>query len=261
MFIPLSRRIRVSSFERCRRSTSTSFYQSLTESAGMVRHFHCVLPRTRPLVAVRQRVENSKFIPKRFFSNSPFAEARREQSERSKNFALYLFATALGVLGFSYAAVPLYKVFCQATGYGGTTQQASFEQIAKMTPVEGARPITIKFTSQVSSTLPWQFTPQQRSVKVVPGETALAFYTASNQSEKPIIGVATYNVLPMKAGVYFNKVQCFCFDEQRLKGNEDVDMPVFFFVDPAFLDDPEMEDVRSITLSYTFFQSKTPAPE
>eukprot|EP00501_MAST-03F_sp_TOSAG23-6_P001335 GSMAST32.ASY1.ANO1.1384.1 assembled CDS len=185
---------------------------------------------------------------------------RKQQNERGKNTALYLFATAISVFGLAYAAVPLYKVFCQATGYGGTTRVATADQIAKMTPVVDSRPLTINFTSSVSSSLPWSFTAQQKSVKVVPGETALAFYTASNSSPEPIIGVATYNVLPMKAGVYFNKVQCFCFDEQRLKGNEEVDMPVFFFVDPAFLDDPEMEDVQSITLSYTFFKSATAAP-
>jgi cytochrome c oxidase assembly protein subunit 11 len=184
-----------------------------------------------------------------------------QQQQRNNNVLLYLLATAFGVLGFSYASVPLYKVFCQATGYGGTTQLATEEQLAKMSPVEGARPLTIKFSSSVSSTLPWRFTPQQKSVKVVPGETALAFYTANNDSKKPVIGVATYNVLPMKAGVYFNKVQCFCFDEQRLKGEEEVDMPVFFFIDPAFLEDPEMEDVQSITLSYTFFRSATASPE
>jgi len=184
----------------------------------------------------------------------------QQQSERNKSFALYLVSVAIGVVGLSYAAVPLYKVFCQATGYGGTTQKAGEEQAALMRPVKGARPLKIRFAGNVSSALPWGFTPQQRQVEVVPGETALAFYTATNSSDDPIIGVATYNVLPMKAGLYFNKIQCFCFDEQRLEPNEEVDMPVFFFIDPKFLEDPEMEDVHSITLSYTFFKSATATP-
>lgn len=184
----------------------------------------------------------------------------RTQSEKNKVFGIYLISVACGVLGLSYAAVPLYKVFCQATGYGGTTQEADEEKVRMMMPVKGARPLSIKFGGNVSSSLPWTFTPQQKEVEVVPGETALAFYTAENTSKDPIIGVATYNVLPMKAGLYFNKIQCFCFDEQRLEPNEEIDMPVFFFVDPKFLEDPEMEDVQSITLSYTFFRSATAAP-
>jgi cytochrome c oxidase assembly protein subunit 11 len=102
----------------------------------------------------------------------------------------------------------------------------------------------------------WNFRPQQSHVYVYPGETALVFYTAQNPTDRDIIGISTYNVVPMKTGSYFNKIQCFCFEEQKLKAGEHIDMPVFFFIDPEFLDDPQMQDVSEITLSYTFFQAK-----
>ncbi|OMH79453.1 Cytochrome c oxidase assembly protein COX11, mitochondrial [Zancudomyces culisetae] len=121
--------------------------------------------------------------------------------------------------------------------------------------VEGHRPLKIKFVSHVSAALNWNFIPEQRFVNVVPGETALAFYKALNNSSKPIIGVATYNIIPEKAAPYFNKIQCFCFDEQKLDAGEEIDMPVFFFIDPEFAEDPFMDDVNEITLSYTFFKS------
>lgn len=125
-----------------------------------------------------------------------------------------------------------------------------------MTPVANARPITVRFSANTSDSLQWKFAPQQREVRVVPGETALAFYTAINLTDEPIVGVATYNVAPAKAGLYFNKIQCFCFDQQRLKPNEEVDMPVFFYIDPDFADDPQMESINDIVLSYTFFRAK-----
>jgi cytochrome c oxidase assembly protein subunit 11 len=139
---------------------------------------------------------------------------------------MYLASVVVGAVGMSYAAVPLYKAFCQATGYGGTTQVAKQEKLATLVPVAGAREITITFNAEVSDALPWTFVPQSKTIKVVPGETALAFYTATNKSKDALIGVSTYNVLPMKAGVHFNKIQCFCFDEQRLQPEEEVDMPV-----------------------------------
>lgn len=182
----------------------------------------------------------------------PDAESVRE---RNKRYAVYAVALAVAVGGMSYAAVPLYKVFCQATGYGGTTQKASEEKFKSMKPVVGARQITVNFNADVAASMPWSFKPQQRSVKVVPGETALAFYTAHNPTDKPVMGVSTYNITPMRAGLYFNKIQCFCFEEQRLRPHEEIDMPVFFFVDPAFLDDPAMDSIKQLTLSYTFFRT------
>jgi len=125
-----------------------------------------------------------------------------------------------------------------------------------MVPVPGATPIRVQFVANTSSSLPWKFKPQQREVRVVPGETALAFYTATNQSDKPVVGISTYNITPQKAGIYFHKIQCFCFDQQRLKPNEEVDMPVFFYIDPTFADDPRMNGVKDIVLSYTFYPAK-----
>ena len=118
-----------------------------------------------------------------------------------------------------------------------------------------ARLITVRFDSTVGDVLPWSFVPTQLDVKVVPGETALSFFTATNHSDQAITGVATYNVHPPKMGLYFSKIQCFCFEEQRLLPGETVDMPVFFFLDPEMLDDPGLKDVHSVTLSYTFFQT------
>ena len=136
----------------------------------------------------------------------------------------------------------LVLVFCQATGFGGTTQRVDSDTVlSQIKPVEGARPIRVHFNSVVSSSMPWTFIPQQNECVLVPGETALAFYTAKNNSDKAITGVATYNVHPPKAGLYFNKIQCFCFDEQRLRAKEEIDMPVFFYIDPEITTDPSMQ--------------------
>lgn len=170
---------------------------------------------------------------------------------------MYGLAVLIGTLGMSYAAVPMYKAYCQKTGFGGTPNtDASRFTPERMVPVDEHRPIRITFNSQVSDTLQWKFTPQQRQVTVRPGETALAFYTATNLSNEDIIGIATYNVTPDIAAPYFSKVQCFCFDEQKLNAGETVDMPVFFFIDPDVCDDPRMREVDLITLSYTFFKAK-----
>mgnify|MGYP003386195397 CR=1 FL=1 len=115
--------------------------------------------------------------------------------------------------------------------------------------------MTVSFESTIPDTMPWTFTPTQNNVKIIPGETALAFYTAKNNSDKAIVGVATYNVIPSKAALYFNKIQCFCFEEQRLEPGEEVDMPVFFFIDPEILDDPALSNINNILLSYTFFKT------
>ena len=173
----------------------------------------------------------------------------------NKTLAVYGLALAVAVGGMSYLAVPLYKVFCQATGYGGTTQKATEEKFKGMRPVEGARALTIYFSADTSAAMPWAFHPQQRSVRVVPGETALAFYTARNPTAEPVTGVSTYNITPMRAAPYFNKIQCFCFEEQRLRPNEEIDMPVFFYVDPDFLKDPAMANIQSLTLAYCFHRT------
>jgi cytochrome c oxidase assembly protein subunit 11 len=170
----------------------------------------------------------------------------------------YLTALVFGMVGLTYAAVPLYRTFCQATGYGGTVQRKETveEKIARHTEsgTVTEREIVVQFNADVADGMQWKFTPTQREVRVKPGEGALAFYTAENKSSSPITGVSTYNVTPMKAGVYFNKIQCFCFEEQRLLPGEQIDMPVFFYIDPEFETDPRMDGINNLILSYTFFK-------
>jgi cytochrome c oxidase assembly protein subunit 11 len=157
-----------------------------------------------------------------------------------------------GMTGLSFAAVPLYDLFCRVTGFGGTTQVAA----APANRVLDRR-ITIRFNADVNGDVPWQFRPERPAIEMKVGETALVSYSARNLSDKPVTGTAVYNVTPQKAGLYFNKIQCFCFDEQVLQAGQRVDMPVYFFVDPAIADDPNLDDVNTITLSYTFFRAKS----
>ncbi|KAL8143845.1 hypothetical protein V2J09_016877 [Rumex salicifolius] len=188
----------------------------------------------------------------RHYSFSP------HQVKKAWKMSMYLTALAVGMVGASYAAVPLYQTFCQATGYGGTVQRRESveEKIARHSKDEAtdSREITVQFNADVADGMQWKFIPTQREVRVKPGESALAFYTAENQSSSPITGVSSYNVTPMKAAVYFNKIQCFCFEEQRLLPGEQVDMPVFFYIDPEFLSDPKMKGINNLILSYTFFK-------
>lgn len=162
-----------------------------------------------------------------------------------------LLSISLAMLALSYAAVPLYQMFCQKTGYGGTTQRAT----ALPTRQEN-RLITVRFNSDTHRNLPWRFVPLQQQITVKVGEVGLAFYQAENHSPEPVVGMATYNVTPDKAGIYFNKVDCFCFVEQRLEPGQIVDMPVQFFLDPDLVKDERLNDVTTITLSYTFFRLK-----
>ncbi|MBP2291959.1 cytochrome c oxidase assembly protein [Azospirillum rugosum] len=169
---------------------------------------------------------------------------------RNRLFGIALFGLVAGMVGLAFASAPLYSLFCRVTGFGGTTQRAE----AAATRIVD-RTITIRFNADVNNALPWNFQPELREVKVKLGETGLANYRAENRSAKPTVGTAVYNVTPDKAGIYFNKIQCFCFNEQVLEPGQQVDMPVAFFVDPALADDPNMEDVGTITLSYTFFRA------
>ncbi|WP_394890779.1 cytochrome c oxidase assembly protein [Mesorhizobium sp. AaZ16] len=152
-----------------------------------------------------------------------------------------------GMVGMSYAAVPLYAMFCQMTGYGGTTQRV--EQYSDRVL---DRDITVRFDANTSS-VPWDFRPAARDVTMKIGETTQIHYTAKNLSTRPTSGRATFNVTPEMAGAYFNKVECFCFTDTTLKPGETLDMPVVFYVDPDIADVPELRDVKTITLSYTFF--------
>lgn len=169
-------------------------------------------------------------------------------SRRQKITAVALTGIVAGMLGLSYASVPLYRLFCQVTGYGGTTQ------VAAEAPREVLdRTVTVRFNADVATGLPWKFEPVQRDMTVKVGEPGLAYYRAQNLTDRPIVGMATFNVTPDKAGQYFNKIHCFCFDQQRLEPGQSVDMPVTFFVDPSMAKDRGMNDVYYITLSYTFF--------
>lgn len=159
-----------------------------------------------------------------------------------------------GMLGMSYAAVPLYRVFCQVTGYGGTTQRVT--QYADRVL---DRDITVRFDTN-SAGIPWTFEPAQRSITIKIGETAQAHFTAINNFNKPITGRATFNVTPEAAGAYFNKVECFCFTDTTLQPGEKLDMPVVFYVDPDMVDTAELKTVKTITLSYTMFQEEGPKP-
>lgn len=183
-------------------------------------------------------------------------QASREQ--KSNKMLLYLTGLVFAMVGCTYAAVPLYRRFCQATGYGGTVQRReSVEEKIVRHAQEGTvteREIVVQFNADVADGMQWKFVPTQREVRVKPGESALAFYTAENKSSTPITGMSTYNVTPMKAAIYFNKIQCFCFEEQRLLPGEQIDMPVFFYIDPEFETDPRMDGINNLILSYTFFK-------
>lgn len=171
-------------------------------------------------------------------------------AQRNRLTAFAALAAAAGMVGMAYAAVPLYQAFCKATGYGGTTQTAA------VAPKEIAtRMVTVRFNTDVAGDLPWRFEPEQRSVDVHLGEEKLAFFTAENRSDHPIRGVAAFNVTPDKAGIYFDKIACFCFTEQTLAPGQKVEMPVSFFVDPKMLKDRNLDEVTAITLSYTFFMA------
>src|SRR5687767_795196 len=152
----------------------------------------------------------------------------------SRNNAVFgsCFAVVIGMVGLSYAAVPLYDLFCRATGYGGTPQRAD---AAPSTMSD--RVVTVRFDTNTDRALPWSFQPEQRAVQVKIGENRLVFFRAVNNSDKSIVGHATFNVVPDRAGRYFSKIQCFCFTEQRLEAGQSVEMPVSFFIDPAILTD------------------------
>ena len=170
-------------------------------------------------------------------------------TKRNNRIVFACLGIVAGMGAMSYAAVPLYEAFCRVTGYGGTTQRADAAP-----DVVSDRAMTIRFDSTTSNALPWTFTPDQKRMSVKVGESSLAFYTAVNNSDVPVVGTATFNVTPLKAGLYFSKIDCFCFEEQRLDPGEKAIMPVSFFVDPEINDDRNLDEIKTITLSYTFFK-------
>jgi len=173
---------------------------------------------------------------------------------RNRRVAVICAAVGFGMLGMAYAAVPLYDLFCRVTGYGGTTQRAERPADTVL-----SRSMTVRFDANVGGGLPWEFVPLSAPQTLPIGENGLAFYRVTNTSDRPIVGSATYNVAPEQAGSYFNKLQCFCFTEQRLEPGESMEMPVSYFLDPEIAKDPDASRLSTITLSYTFYEVKKPA--
>jgi len=170
---------------------------------------------------------------------------------RNRRVGLMAAGVALWMLALGYAAVPLYRIFCQATGYGGTPARAS-ETEAKGVQALAGRTISIRFDSNIEAGMPWRFAPERTTQTVQIGARSLAFFDATNLSDHPITGAASYNIEPEAAARYFTKIQCFCFTRQTLKAHEQVRMPVTYYVDPKLLSDPDARGVTQITLSYTF---------
>lgn len=176
----------------------------------------------------------------------------RAGQRRNARVAMGLAAIVIAMIGLSFASVPLYRLFCEATGYSGTTQRAA----AAPTQSASNALVTVRFNAETATELGWEFRPLQEQVTVHPGEERVIAYRAVNRTNQPVTGTATFNVTPFKAGFYFNKLQCFCFTKQYLAPGESADLSVSFFVDPDILTDQNTRDVDTITLSYTMFRAK-----
>ncbi len=182
--------------------------------------------------------------------------------QKNIKVGIMAFLGALAMLGMGYAAVPLYELFCRVTGFGGTTQQATeadADIALRMARSAGSKPISVRFDASTARDMPWSFKPIQVTDTVQIGQRDIAFYTARNDSDVPITGTATFNVEPEQTGIYFNKIQCFCFTEQTLQPGEEIRMPVLYYIDPAILNDENAKDVEQITLSYTFHKANEDA--
>ncbi|UFN51221.1 cytochrome c oxidase assembly protein [Roseomonas sp. OT10] len=178
------------------------------------------------------------------------ARHREELARRNRRVGLGVLGVVVAMVGVSFAAVPLYNLFCQVTGYNGTPQIN-----AATAPGASGRTVTVRFDAQTQPELPWRFEPEQRSMTLQLGEEGLAFYVAENRAGTPVEGISTYNVTPEVVGKYFHKTACFCFNAQTLAPGQRVDMPLSFWVDPAIAEDPNTAGIRTITLSYTFFRT------
>ncbi|RKQ69269.1 cytochrome c oxidase assembly protein subunit 11 [Litorimonas taeanensis] len=170
--------------------------------------------------------------------------------EANKKTLYILTGVGLAMLGLGFASDPLYDTFCKVTGYAGTTQQAD-ENLSEVID----RKVVVKFDSNVASGLPWKFKPDQRQMEIQLGQSGLAYYTVKNEGSVPIVGVANFNVTPIKSAPFFVKTDCFCFEEQTIQPGQELPLPVLFFVDPQLDEDKRLDDVKEITLSYTFFES------
>jgi len=173
-------------------------------------------------------------------------------AKKNARTGLIVFAIFIGMVGLSFAAVPFYNMFCRLTGYAGTTQEGGTlpDQVSERT-------VKVQFSGKTAPHMPWEFEPEQNAIEVHIGQKAITSFRAKNMLAKPTGGTALYNVTPLKVGKYFHKIQCFCFDEQILQPYQEVDMPVLFYIDPAMNEDPNLDDVSTITLSYTFFEAES----
>ncbi len=185
---------------------------------------------------------------------SPF-----DRDRRNRRTLVAMAGVGLAMLGLGFASVPLYRIFCEQTGFGGTTQRAAAD--VKLQPALG-HTMSIRFDSNVQPGMPWKFYPEHPTDTVTVGARDMAIFIAKNLSDKPVTGTASFNVTPTQAGAYFTKIQCFCFTQQTLQPGEQVRMPVIYYVDPKILNDPDNRDTQEITLSYTFYpveQDKKPS--
>ena len=185
---------------------------------------------------------------------SPF-----DRDRRNRRTLVAMAGVGFAMLGLGFASVPLYRIFCERTGFGGTTQRASGD--LNVQPAVGHN-MSIRFDSNVQPGMPWQFYPEHRTDTVTVGARDMAIFIAKNMSDKPVTGTASFNVTPTQAGAYFTKIQCFCFTQQTLQPGQEVRMPVIYYVDPKILADPDNRDTQQITLSYTFYpveQDKKPS--
>ena len=176
-----------------------------------------------------------------------------QAAARNHRVALVCVAIVAGMVGLAYASVPIYRLFCQMTGFAGTTQRAERPSTKVLDRI-----VTVRFDANVGPGLSWDFQAVTPTIDVKIGENALGIYRVKNRSDKPVTGTATFNVTPDQAGGFFNKIQCFCFTEQRLEPGEMVEMPVSFFIDPAIVNDQDGASISQITLSYTFYPVEHP---
>ncbi|HWT62397.1 MAG TPA: cytochrome c oxidase assembly protein [Ochrobactrum sp.] len=182
-------------------------------------------------------------------------EKQKRLNRSNRTVAIACLSFFLCMIGAAYASVPLYRIFCQVTGYGGTTQR-----VEQYSDTILDKTMKVRFDANTANGLPWEFKPVEREVTVRIGETTMIKYEARNLFDEPTYGRASFNVAPGRAGAYFNKVECFCFTDTTLQPGEDMEMPVVFFVDPEIVNDPDLKDVKTITLSYTFFPIDKPKP-
>lgn len=176
---------------------------------------------------------------------SPF-----DRDRRNRRTMMAAAMVGLGMLALGFASVPLYRIFCEQTGFGGTTRRA---EAATQVEVATGHTMSIRFDSNIAPGMPWQFHPERPTQTVTVGAKSMAIFIAKNMSDRPVTGTAAFNVTPLQAGAYFTKIQCFCFTQQTLQPGQEVRMPVLYYVDPKILDDPDNRDTQQITLSYTFY--------